>query len=165
MESVDCVISNCVLNLAPDKPAVFREILRVLKPGGRLAISDIALKQPLPDALKQSMAAYSGCIAGALPLETYRTGLLAAGFQHVEIIDSGKDLNAYTKIENQAGCCSPAMQSNSPFPLAQSSCCGSSEEASTVHDDLKSLLERYNVNEYAASVRVFAIKPGNKTIL
>jgi arsenite methyltransferase len=56
--SVDCVISNCVLNLAPDKPAVFREIARVLKPGGRLAVSDIALKHELPDAVAQSMAAY-----------------------------------------------------------------------------------------------------------
>jgi arsenite methyltransferase len=62
--SADCVISNCVLNLAPDKPALFREIFRVLKPGGRLAVSDIALKTPLPDALAKSLAAYVGCIAG-----------------------------------------------------------------------------------------------------
>jgi len=155
--SVDCIISNCVLNLAPDKPAVFREIFRVLKPGGRLAVSDIALKQMLPDELKQSVAAYSGCIAGALPLEEYQSGLLAAGFLHVEIVDSGKDLNAYAKEENQAGCCSPAMTAPSPFPIAQSSCCGGS--TTTVHDDLKTLLERFNINEYAASVRVFAVKP------
>jgi len=154
---VDCVISNCVLNLAPDKPAVFREIFRVLKPGGRLAVSDIALKQTLPGELQQSVAAYSGCIAGALPLEEYRAGLLNAGFLHVEIVDSGKDLNAYAKVENQAGCCSPAMTPASPFQIAQSSCCGG--EAKSVHQDLKSLLERYNVNDYAASVRVFAIKP------
>jgi SAM-dependent methyltransferase len=156
-DSVDCVISNCVLNLAPDKPAVFREIFRVLKPGGRLAVSDIALKQTLPDELKQSVAAYSGCIAGALPLEEYRTGLLEAGFLHVEIVDSGKDLNAYAKVENQSGCCSPAMADPSPFPIAQSSCCSGS--ATAVHDDLKDLLARYNVNDYAASVRVFAVKP------
>ena len=64
--SVDCVISNCVLNLAPDKPAVFREIARVLKPGGRLAVSDIALKRELPEAVAKSVAAYVGCIAGAI---------------------------------------------------------------------------------------------------
>ena len=156
-DSVDCVISNCVLNLAPDKPAVFREIFRVLKPGGRLAVSDIALKQQLPAELQQSVAAYSGCIAGALPLEEYRTGLLNAGFLHVEIVDSGKDLNAYAKVENQSGCCSPAMADSSPFPIAQSSCCSGSTTA--VHDDLKGLLARYNVNDYAASVRVFAVKP------
>src|SRR4029434_2503838 len=62
--SVDCVISNCVINLAPDKPAVFREIARVLKPGGRLAVSDIALKQPLPPEIGKDLMAYVGCIAG-----------------------------------------------------------------------------------------------------
>ncbi|MDR3792590.1 MAG: arsenite methyltransferase [Terracidiphilus sp.] len=155
--TVDCVISNCVLNLAPDKPAVFREIFRVLKSGGRLAVSDIALKQLLPEELAKSVAAYSGCIAGALPLEEYRAGLLGAGFLHVEIVDSGKDLNAYTKVENQAGCCSPAMDASGPLPIVQSSCCGGSK--ATVHDDLKELLDRYDINQYAASVRVFAVKP------
>jgi arsenite methyltransferase len=70
--SVDCVISNCVLNLAPDKPAVFREIARVLKPGGRVAVSDIALKHELPEAIAKSMAAYIGCIAGAILIDDYR---------------------------------------------------------------------------------------------
>ena len=72
--SVDCVICNCVINLAPDKPAVFREIARVLKPGGRLAVSDIALKHELPEAVAQSMAAYVGCIAGAILIDDYRDG-------------------------------------------------------------------------------------------
>src|SRR6202012_2387325 len=83
--SVDCVISNCVINLAPDKPAVFREIARVLKPGGRLAVSDIALKGDLPEAVACSLAAYVGCIAGALRIEDYRQELLAAGFEYVQI--------------------------------------------------------------------------------
>src|SRR5690606_19971468 len=73
--SVDCVISNCVINLAPDKPAVFREIARVLKPGGRLAVSDIALKQALPAEVEKSLAAYVGCVAGAISIEDYRRGL------------------------------------------------------------------------------------------
>src|ERR1700753_2885221 len=94
-ESVDCVISNCVLNLAPDKPAVFREIARVLQPGGRLAVSDIALRGELPEAIASSLAAYVGCIAGAIQIETYRAELLKAGFKYVEIVDSGADLNAY----------------------------------------------------------------------
>src|SRR6202453_2427352 len=75
--SVDCAISNCVLNLAPDKPAVFREIARVLKPGGRVAVSDIALKHELPEAVAQSMAAYVGCIAGAIKIGDYRNGLMS----------------------------------------------------------------------------------------
>src|SRR5512136_2606746 len=71
--SVDCVISNCVINLAPDKRAVFREITRVLRPGGRLAVSDIALKKPLPSEVGSDLMAYVGCIAGAIPLEQYRS--------------------------------------------------------------------------------------------
>src|ERR1035438_2894189 len=73
--SVDCVISNCVLNLAPDKSAVFREIARVLRPGGRVAVSDIARSEELPEAIAQSMAAYVGCIAGAIKIDDYRQGL------------------------------------------------------------------------------------------
>src|SRR5215467_7347336 len=88
--SVDCVISNCVINLAPDKPAVFREIARVLKPGGRLAVSDIALKQSLPPEVGQDIMAYVGCIAGAILIEDYRRMLVDAGFAHVEVIDSGR---------------------------------------------------------------------------
>jgi arsenite methyltransferase len=153
--SVDCVISNCVLNLAPDKPAVFREIARVLKPGGRLAVSDIALKAELPEAISRSMAAYVGCIAGAIPVEDYRAGLLAAGFQHVEIVDSGSDLNAYAKVENQSGCCSPSM--------AEGSCCSPAPDAATLHQELAELLSNYDVNAAAASVKVYALKPGSST--
>ena len=109
--SVDCVISNCVINLAPDKPAVFREIARVLKPGGRLAVSDIALKRDLPPEIGNDLMAYVGCIAGAILIEDYRRMLVEAGFAHVEVIDSGRDLNAYAKVENQAGCCSPPASS------------------------------------------------------
>jgi arsenite methyltransferase len=151
--SVDCVISNCVLNLAPDKPAVFREIARILKPGGRLAVSDIALKRELPEAVALSMAAYVGCIAGAIRIEEYRAGLLAAGFEHVEIVDSGSDLNAYAKVENQSGCCSPSM--------AESSCCTPPPEtdSATLHAELSQLLSQFDVNTAAASVKVYAVKP------
>ncbi len=158
--SVDCVISNCVINLAPDKPAVFREIARVLKPGGRVAVSDIALKLDLPEAVAQSMAAYVGCIAGAILIEDYRAGLLAAGFAHVEIVDSGADLNAYAKVENQAGCCSPSMDESSPFQQIESACCTPAAPTSaTLHDELTTLLSQYDVNAAAASVKVYAIKP------
>jgi arsenite methyltransferase len=150
--SVDCVISNCVLNLAPDKPAVFREIARVLKPGGRVAVSDIALKGELPEAVARSMAAYVGCIAGAIRIDEYRTGLLAAGFEHVEIIDSGVDLNAYTKVENQSGCCSPAMD--------EESCCApAADTAASLHTELTDLLMKHDINAAAASVKVYAVKP------
>lgn len=151
--SVDCVISNCVLNLAPDKPAVFREIARVLKPGGRLAVSDIALKGELPEAVAQSMAAYVGCIAGAISIDDYRAGLLAAGFEHVEIVDSGLDLNAYAKEQNQSGSCSPAM--------VEGSCCSPAPTigTATLHEELSDLLSKHDVNAAAASVKVYAIRP------
>jgi arsenite methyltransferase len=159
--SVDCVISNCVLNLAPDKPAVFREIARVLKPGGRLAVSDIALKHELPEAIAKSVAAYVGCIAGAIRIDDYRSGLLAAGFEHVEIVDTGADLNAYAKVENQCGCCSPAMNSpemSNPLQAVGVPCC-SPAPAAALHDELRTLLATYDVNAAAASVKVYAIKP------
>jgi hypothetical protein len=156
--SVDCVISNCVVNLAPDKPAVFREIARVLKPGGRVAISDIALKHALPEAVAQSMAAYVGCIAGAILIDDYRAGLLAAGFQHVEIVDSGADLNAYAKVENQAGCCSPSMATSSPFQVIEEACCTPARVEPSLHEELTTLLSQHDVNAAAASVKVYAIK-------
>jgi arsenite methyltransferase len=141
--SVDCVISNCVVNLAPDKPAVFREIARVLKPGGRVALSDIALKHELPEAVAQSMAAYVGCIAGAILIDDYRAGLLAAGFQHVEIVDSGADLNAYAKVENQAACCSPSMEAGSPFQVIEATCCTPAASEPSLHEELTTLLSQY----------------------
>ncbi|HVT83079.1 MAG TPA: arsenite methyltransferase [Phycisphaerae bacterium] len=166
--SVDVVISNCVINLAPDKPAVFREIARILKPGGRLAVSDIALKQALPAELANDIMAYVGCIAGAIGIEDYRRQLLEAGFAHVQVIDSGADLNAYAKVENQAGCCSPVMESKpatgccgTSLKIQESSCCGGAKSGGEkeVHAHLKDLFSRYNVNDYAASVKVFAVKP------
>ena len=163
--SVDCVISNCVLNLAPDKPAVFREIARVLKPGGRVAVSDIALKHELPEAVAQSMAAYVGCIAGAIKIGDYQDGLLAAGFEHVEIVDSGADLNAYAKVENQAGCCSPSMSETKPngtnaLQVIEGVCCAPAPSPSpSLHDDLTMLLSQHDINAAAASVKVYAIKP------
>lgn len=151
--SVDCVISNCVINLAPDKPAVFREIARVLKPGGRLAISDIALKKPLPAELSDDLMAHVGCIAGAIRIEDYRQHLLAAGFAAAEVVDTNKDLNAYAQVENQTVCCSPPP---SGLLMAEASCCAPNED---LHARLADLLRRYNVNDYAASVQVYAIKP------
>src|ERR1043165_1872686 len=158
--SVDCVISNCVINLAPDKPAVFREIARVLKPGGRLAVSDIALKKPLPAEIGNDLLAYVGCIAGAMLIDDYRRGLIEAGFSHVEIIDTNSDLNVYAKIDNQTVCCAPEAESAKALPVAASGCCSTAPESDDAPLDLQRLAEmlsRYNVNDYAASVRVYAI--------
>ena len=86
-ESVDVIISNCVINLSPDKRKVFKEAFRVLKPGGRLMVSDIVLRRELPAAIRDSVSAYVGCISGAVFKNEYLGALSAAGFQEIDIID------------------------------------------------------------------------------
>ena len=83
--SIDVIISNCVVNLSPDKPAVFREAFRVLKPGGRLAISDIVLRRALPDPVQRAMGLWTGCVAGALLESAYKDRLAQAGFEKIGI--------------------------------------------------------------------------------
>lgn len=153
---VDCVISNCVINLASDKQAVFKEILRVLKPGGRVAVSDIALKKPLPSEISKDLLAYVGCIAGAISIEDYVSGLTNAGFKSVQIVDTKKDLNTYSQVEGQSACCAPPSNSNS-LTLLDSGCC-SPTSTSEVHSSLAKLLSVYDINDYAASVQVYAVK-------
>jgi SAM-dependent methyltransferase len=85
--TVDAIISNCVVNLSSDKPQVFREAFRVLKPGGRLMVSDIVLAAPLPEAIRSSVEAYVGCVAGADLKEDYLSAIRDAGFRGVEVAD------------------------------------------------------------------------------
>jgi SAM-dependent methyltransferase len=84
--SVDLVISNCVINLSPDKPQVFREVFRVLKPGGRTIVSDIVLNRPLPEAARSNADLYAACIAGALLRDDYLRAIRDAGFEKVEVL-------------------------------------------------------------------------------
>lgn len=154
--SVDCIISNCVVNLAPDKPAVFREAMRVLKPGGRVAISDIALRGELPEEMQKSVRAYTGCISGALPIATYEKTLREAGFDAVVVADTGADLNVYTRAGG-TGCCTTETESEacSTESSGAGSCCGPSsseklESAATLAD--------FDLNQFAASVKIHAIK-------
>lgn len=147
--SVDCIISNCVINLVPDKSAAFREILRVLKPGGRLVVSDIALKRPLPTDVVHDVQAYVGCIAGAIQTSEYERLVREAGFESVVVQDTGANLNAYAQAGSE-GCCSSG------------GCCsadGATPESSPVHDGMAAILKRFDANTYAASVRVHALKP------
>lgn len=139
--SVDCILSNCVINLVPDKSRVFREMLRVLKPGGRLAISDIALKRPLPPEVAENIQAYVGCISGALLMDDYESKLREAGFDAVAVTDVGADLNVYSEAA-AGGCCSTTT-----------SCCGAD-----LHEGLAQLMVEFNANDYASSVKVHAVK-------
>lgn len=154
--SVDCLVSNCVLNLAPDKRAVFREMFRVLRPGGRVAVSDIAIKKALPEELARDVAAHVGCIAGAITFAEYEVGLREAGFAGVRIVPTGADLNAYALVEGPSGCCTPVMKEEKPatsLSIATTGCC-----PGTLHEGLSDLVAKYDVNEYAASVQVYALK-------
>ncbi|RYD05975.1 hypothetical protein N752_06940 [Desulforamulus aquiferis] len=83
--SVDVIISNCVINLSGDKDEVLKEAYRVIKPGGRFAVSDIVLMKPLPEKVQKSLIAWTGCISGALTVEEYREKLAAAGFTSIEV--------------------------------------------------------------------------------
>jgi SAM-dependent methyltransferase len=118
--SVDYVISNCVINLSPDKPAVFGEIARVLKPGGRFALSDIVLLQALPAEIARDISAYVGCISGASLLTDYLSMALGAGLRDLSIpnIAFGRDLLQMLAPEG--------------FGKDESSCCGSTISISSL---------------------------------
>jgi 2-polyprenyl-3-methyl-5-hydroxy-6-metoxy-1,4-benzoquinol methylase len=132
--SVDVIISNCVINLSADKDQVLREAFRVLKPGGRFAVSDVVTKGHVPAQVRQSMLLWVGCIAGALDDSSYRSTLTAAGFQSIEIeptriydindaraflsgqgidVDTiapeveGKFMSAFVRATKPATCCAP----------------------------------------------------------
>jgi ubiquinone/menaquinone biosynthesis C-methylase UbiE len=94
--SIDAVTSNCVVNLVPDKAAVFGEVARVLKPGGRMVVSDIVLDAPLPEAVARDLAAWVGCISGALPRREYVRLVESAGLGSVEIL---KDVDQGAAME------------------------------------------------------------------
>lgn len=144
--TVDCIISNCVLNLVPGdgKQATLREAYRILKSGGRLAISDIVEKKPMPEDIKQDATSYVGCVAGAIDVARYRQFLTNAGFQDIVILDTKADLSIYRQSasnSSEAGC---------------SSCCsGASKPArGGVNEALK-----YDVNEFVGSFTIYALKP------
>ncbi|MBI3759192.1 MAG: arsenite methyltransferase [Deltaproteobacteria bacterium] len=98
--SVDVVLSNCVLNLSPDKPRVWREIARVLKPGGRVAVSDLALLKPLPEAIRHDLEALVGCVAGAVLVEETRAQMAAAGLTHIVLISKPQYIESMTSWQD-----------------------------------------------------------------
>jgi arsenite methyltransferase len=187
-DSVDCVISNCVLNLVEDKDAALAEVFRVLKPGGRLAVSDIALLRPLPREVARDVTAWVSCIAGAITIEDNLATLGRAGFASAQVVPTGADLNVYKEasqgssccappaaVEPEPACCEPKTAASAtggccaPKPAAPSSCCGGakpqteatapSQTASGFHAELAGALAALDLNDYAAAVRIFAVKP------
>jgi arsenite methyltransferase len=135
--SADVIMSNCVINLSPDKAKVFKEAFRVLKPGGRLMISDIVLLRELPKVVKESIEAYIGCLSGAIRKEEYLRNIEAANFQDIKVVDE-----THFPVE---------FMSNDPT-------------AKAIIDTLN--LPSEKVKEIAnsvASVKVYAIKPSDRS--
>jgi arsenite methyltransferase len=108
-DSVDVVISNCVINLSADKPAVFREAARVLRSGGRFAVTDIVADPEMDEETRRHMAQWAGCLAGALTEEDFRRDLEAAGFAEVELRETHR-------VHDQAG--SAIIRARIPAPAA-----------------------------------------------
>jgi arsenite methyltransferase len=131
--TADIIISNCVINLSPDKERVFAEAFRVLKPGGRIMVSDIVLLEELPAQIKDSIAAYIGCVGGAVRKEGYLQALRAAGFMDVRIMD-----------ETQ-------------FPVNELISHPAAKETSVSRDTLKATVEQ--LAHSIASLKVSAVKP------
>jgi SAM-dependent methyltransferase len=136
-ESVDVVISNCVINLSTDKPAVLAEMYRVLKPGGRIGVSDVVAEDHLTEAERAERGSYVGCIAGALSRTEYLQGLTAAGFSDAEVVfthEAAPDMHGAivraTKPD-EATCCSPAAQASCCSPHDKSTCCSSDHAPGT----------------------------------
>jgi SAM-dependent methyltransferase len=108
--TIDVIISNCVINLSPDKIQVFKEALRVLKPGGRLMVSDLVLTKELPASIKNSVEAYVGCLSGAMMKQDYINAISSAGFNNIDVIGQtnypieamANDVTAQAVISDQA---------------------------------------------------------------
>ena len=98
--TVDVVISNCVLNLSPDKPQVWREIARVLKPGGRVAVSDLALVKPLPESIQRDVEALVGCVAGAVLVDETRSAMKAAGLTGIVLTPKSDYIDSMTDFQD-----------------------------------------------------------------
>jgi len=131
--SIDVIISNCVINLSPDKRRVFQEAFRVLKPGGRVMVSDIVLLKELPDFIRSSITAYVGCVAGASLKNDYLSAISGAGFKRVKVVDE------------------------TSFPI---DCFANDPVAKAVIDEMKITAETLKeLGDSVASVKVQATKP------
>lgn len=134
--SVDVIISNCVINLSPDKKRVFEEVYRVLKPGGRFMISDLVLLKPLPDFIKESVEAYIGCLSGAVLKDDYINLIKQAGFNDIRIIK-----------EN-------------PFPLELMA---SDITANIIKKDDQISSGKIRIEDFVVSLQISGVKPAPKS--
>ena len=132
-DTVDVVISNCVINLSGDKPQVLREPARVLKPSGRFAVSDVIADPDMDDATRADMIAWTGCIAGALTEAEFRTALEAAGFEHIEVQPTHQVHEhasaAIIRARKPDACCDRDALASCCEPAAKADCCDTQHAA------------------------------------
>jgi len=137
--SVDVVISNCVINLSADKPQVMREVARVLRPGGRFAVSDVIADPNMDEATRADMEGWTGCIAGALTRDEFETALSGAGLGNIEINETHRvhefAASAIVRAIKPQDCCSTDAQATCCEPEAKADCCGSAAEGSCTCSD------------------------------
>ncbi|OBS20436.1 hypothetical protein FPOA_06806 [Fusarium poae] len=161
--TADCIISNCVVNLvpAPEKQLVFDEMFRLLKPGGRVAVSDILARKEFTDEIRNNIALYVRCISGASPVCDYETFLRNAGFEDVLIVDTKSDLNVYfTAHDNESSCCGNE-QVGSACRVDSSACNPQKPATDSVNSEyiLSDRLGITDLNEWAGSFQLYAVKP------
>jgi len=138
--SVDCILSNCVVNLLPHegKRSLLKEVNRILKPGGRVVLDDIVAKKPLPEDLRNNIAAYVGCVSGAIVLEEYESLLKDAGLSNVLFVETKSDLTVYDESV-QNGTAAPGT----PAP-----------------PDSAAWKPTYDINEWVGAYQIYALKDG-----
>lgn len=187
--AADCIVSNCVINLVPseEKQLAFDEMYRVLKPGGRVAISDILARKQFPESMAKSIALHVGCMAGASQVSEYETYLANSGFEDIRIVDSKSDLNTYMAVaqegkgccdtsetpETTSQCCQPAEADSDKccVPEKKEGCCPDKEgccegEPGTSESGISKLAKEMardmgdvDWNEWVGSFQVYALKP------
>ena len=177
----DVVISNCVLNLVPDKNKAFKEIVRVMKPKGRFIVSDIVRKKDYPEDLKSDLISITTCIGRAITFEEYKNGLINAGLENISMVDVKKDLNERFRLNPEApsnpqtnedapncetcsskpqkACCSKLQEAccskpqEACFSKPQKACCGGGAQ-----EPVPSAVLKYDLNEYACSCLIKGYK-------
>jgi arsenite methyltransferase len=158
--SIDVIISNCVINLSPDKHQVFREAFRVMMPGGKLAVSDIVTDGPLPDAIKSNLSAWAGCVAGAMDVQDYIQAIESAGFTDVVVTPTYWDQDMVDSVIQSLD---PELTAEFEHAQAQGKgvlIINEGDGKKLVEVEPGELSQDFNPQKAIFSAKVTAVKPG-----
>ncbi|TGZ76658.1 S-adenosyl-L-methionine-dependent methyltransferase [Ascodesmis nigricans] len=158
----DVIVSNCVINLVPDeeKPKVFREVFRLLKNGGRMAVSDMLTRREIPEDVRGDVGLYIGCVSGASRIEEYERWMKEAGFKDIAIIDTKSDVNVYKEgiisFDGDEKVSAGGQQTGG-------GCCGGTtidpDQAEPAAKERAKRVANLDLNEFVGSFKIFAVKP------